>query len=1199
VNDYAKLSASVVNLGEKVTKAIAAPVSGVADAFSTNSTLLISTIGLIALSIGKRAIPAIAEMGQVWGEKVVQETASAQEAVKRYKEEVSGASKTITNLALKGNLALNEATTGDVLQPLSKDNLLKDLNKRKGIGKSLKKIVEKGLTGIDFTNAINKAGIAEKLQAALDQEAIKSESSKTFNQGANLDNFKTFIAVHSAGMKGATAAEVKLQGLQKLRIAQQKQLTAVARQTFASSMRNVFAAESLGLAWKQVGVGLRSVKEAYAAVAASQNLFAAGLTRITSLAKRATIVGAGLARVVGLIGRAFNVLLTVSFFASLAKEGAVALGILSEEFQKNKNKLSELENEIQNTILKYRTFNKDLEVIPKSVQGITKKWKKAVGVLSQFAAKLEEIVDTSKILNGATIFDNFFGAVDEEKTAAITGLQEVFAQLEKLTKKPFIISLPVETDKQRLGLLTTLQESKKSNEKSKKLLFKTGGDSVLARDEIKRSEKRIENLKNQLSEIPAVLKTIKISSTSSFLDFAKLLDNPEIALKILKKGAAEALKPVQELATSTASIQTNIITLDSLLTNLQNKSESRRILNVDTLINIRDAFKNISKEVNTIKNVDLSKGLKAQALKDIPRILDKIPKKLKDSFLKSLQNVPAEIVASGEVAKFLSAQLNKVVAGLDIKIDLFRNSSEIEAQLQEKLKIFNRRIKSGDLSAINDKTSTQIELTKVQINQLKNEVGLQKELAKIVTKDSPHTREAVNTIEAKLAAKKDELNRLENSAPGLQIQLKELDRQKSALDSVIAKQKEGVKLADQKAKVLGKTAEGVVNQAMALTVQLENSKELTANELKSIKLQQDKLRLQEKLDKAQGNVVDHARVENQIAKLNTQADAKRLASKTREADLQKQVQNARNISGGQINDGFANSFANVLNPTFWTDVGQHFHAISEAMALDIGNGVKTVADITFAGIRNVNSTVVDALISRQWDGKEEGRTLGVAIRESLKASLRDSIGSAIKKNMDAAAAKLISSLNPLSTAEKARLAEEKAAASRRSLASKGLVAGLHKTSANLFNLNISVQKLTTALAINKGNPGEAAGSISNAILSKVASGKSNLPIKAIPTGNPHLATGGVVNRPTNALIGEGANSEAVVPLPDNRSIPVTLDGSTGDNITVTQSFDFRGADSATESRLRQFANKIKQETIKEITDNINRGGSMAKTVGRR
>jgi len=47
----------------------------------------------------------------------------------------------------------------------------------------------------------------------------------------------------------------------------------------------------------------------------------------------------------------------------------------------------------------------------------------------------------------------------------------------------------------------------------------------------------------------------------------------------------------------------------------------------------------------------------------------------------------------------------------------------------------------------------------------------------------------------------------------------------------------------------------------------------------------------------------------------------------------------------------------------------------------------------------------------------------------------------------------------------------------------------------------------------------------------------------------NFARGGVVSRPTMAVFGEGRNREAFVPLPDNRSIPVTLTGGGGTNLT--------------------------------------------------
>lgn len=67
---------------------------------------------------------------------------------------------------------------------------------------------------------------------------------------------------------------------------------------------------------------------------------------------------------------------------------------------------------------------------------------------------------------------------------------------------------------------------------------------------------------------------------------------------------------------------------------------------------------------------------------------------------------------------------------------------------------------------------------------------------------------------------------------------------------------------------------------------------------------------------------------------------------------------------------------------------------------------------------------------------------------------------------------------------------------------------------------------TTGVALEKGG---------------VVQGNMGKPVQA-------FASGGVTNGPTLALFGEGRNREAFVPLPDNRSIPVTLSGNTGGQV---------------------------------------------------
>jgi hypothetical protein len=102
-----------------------------------------------------------------------------------------------------------------------------------------------------------------------------------------------------------------------------------------------------------------------------------------------------------------------------------------------------------------------------------------------------------------------------------------------------------------------------------------------------------------------------------------------------------------------------------------------------------------------------------------------------------------------------------------------------------------------------------------------------------------------------------------------------------------------------------------------------------------------------------------------------------------------------------------------------------------------------------------------------------------------------------------------------------------------------------------------------------------------------------------------FAEGGLIHKPTPAMVGEGPTSEAIVPLPDNRSIPVQFTGGTtgeggGDKtVNLTQSFDFSNADKQSEARLRLQAERIKKETVESVFALMDKGGGYAKRAGRR
>ena len=92
---------------------------------------------------------------------------------------------------------------------------------------------------------------------------------------------------------------------------------------------------------------------------------------------------------------------------------------------------------------------------------------------------------------------------------------------------------------------------------------------------------------------------------------------------------------------------------------------------------------------------------------------------------------------------------------------------------------------------------------------------------------------------------------------------------------------------------------------------------------------------------------------------------------------------------------------------------------------------------------------------------------------------------------------------------------------------------------------IGIAKLFAGLGGGGGNPAGSGGGISNSLpgIRQYAGGLGGGGAPgSMPFAPPAFANGGIVTGPTLSLIGEGKYNEAVVPLPDGRSIPVQLGG---------------------------------------------------------
>ena len=93
-----------------------------------------------------------------------------------------------------------------------------------------------------------------------------------------------------------------------------------------------------------------------------------------------------------------------------------------------------------------------------------------------------------------------------------------------------------------------------------------------------------------------------------------------------------------------------------------------------------------------------------------------------------------------------------------------------------------------------------------------------------------------------------------------------------------------------------------------------------------------------------------------------------------------------------------------------------------------------------------------------------------------------------------------------------------------------------------------------------------------------------IPLKA-------FATGGVVDRPTLGLVGEGRYPEAIVPLPDGRSIPVKFEGKSSQPINL----EIVIVDDRSKIPPPQIG---KEQIILTVAENINNNGILRKLIQR-
>jgi phage-related minor tail protein len=100
-----------------------------------------------------------------------------------------------------------------------------------------------------------------------------------------------------------------------------------------------------------------------------------------------------------------------------------------------------------------------------------------------------------------------------------------------------------------------------------------------------------------------------------------------------------------------------------------------------------------------------------------------------------------------------------------------------------------------------------------------------------------------------------------------------------------------------------------------------------------------------------------------------------------------------------------------------------------------------------------------------------------------------------------------------------------------------------------------------------------------------------------PGGFRAFASGGVVTGPTLGLVGEGRYNEAIIPMPNGKSVPVELGGAMGSpitsNIVVNVSSDGKTSSSNTGSDSAGLGRRLEGAVKQVIVDELRPGGLLS------
>jgi tape measure domain-containing protein len=346
--------------------------------------------------------------------------------------------------------------------------------------------------------------------------------------------------------------------------------------------------------------------------------------------------------------------------------------------------------------------------------------------------------------------------------------------------------------------------------------------------------------------------------------------------------------------------------------------------------------------------------------------------------------------------------------------------------------------------------------------------------------------------EYRLAVSKTNADNL--SASDKALKLKDLEIIKNK-ELAIAEDDRNIAIGAARKKIIDPILDEIDNETLAIERQSMEAKNLAEGRLKLTAAQEAELSVKERYANLSQDERENAKGELDILRQIREQRLRNAEALQLEASLQEKINETRGVGSG-LRAGFFGQAASVFERAMLESDGNVDYATQMANIETTAMQLRSV----FEGLQSAIGGVSEAFANVLTEGVA-GMISGTATAKEVFASFLQSVGQALSQ----AASQMIATY-----------------------------------------IAIGIAKMFAGLGGGGGgNPAGSGGGITDSLsgMRQYAGGLGGGGAPgSMPFAPPAFANGGIVTGPTLSLIGEGKYNEAVVPLPDGRSIPVQLGG---------------------------------------------------------